>query len=173
MAIAHHTPKQADWFEWQALPFIGAKSRCGQHKAQASEGVDEKKFIITCKGVDFAIWLVAKGTEEDLQPYVQGPELFIKLRDETWVIVVDETALWRKLRGEGKAMVSMAEVYAQERRRALRSRIRNRDKIENDESLEKEMEQYMNEGNDKTRDMIRQFYHAGGDKHRPTFNNPT
>ena len=61
------------WFERQVYPFIGASARLGQHKAQAGEGVDENKFLITCKGVDYAIWLVAKGTEEPAQEQLPPP----------------------------------------------------------------------------------------------------
>ena len=166
--------KGKEWFQNYVYPFIGASARVGQNKTQGHEDLDEQKFKITCKGFDYGIWLVAKGTEEDLEPYVQDPALFMKLREETWLIYIDETALWLKLRGEEKVMISMRETFQAEKRRRVRKAIRNRNKQEEAEVTEAKVQEYLEcEGasSDNTRDMIRQFYHSGGDKHRLTLIN--
>ena len=90
------------WFENQVFPYIGASARMGQHKSVGSENIDESKFMVTAKGIDYGLWLVTKGLQEDLAPYIRDPQWFMKNRERTWIILLDETALWLKLRGEEK-----------------------------------------------------------------------
>ena len=79
--------------------------------------MDADKFQLTADSVDHIIYLVAKGTPEDLQPFVADPDRFVENRCSTVIVVLDETPLWLKLRGEEKVVESLAEVLQHDRPR--------------------------------------------------------
>ena len=160
------------WFDTTVFPQIGASCRMGQHKSTGSENMDEQKFMVTTKGVDYGLYLVTSGTHDELAPFIQDPQWFIKNRERTWIIFLDETALWLKLRGEEKVMISFEETMQAEKRRALRTLLHKRDQREANEGIEAKIQKFLSDGtSDNSRDMIRQFYHSGGDKHRLTLIN--
>ena len=68
---------------------------------------------------------------------------FIENRGETVIVVLDETALWLKLRGEEKVMVSFKEVLDAETRRNLKKAFKNRSERESNEHVEARIKQYM------------------------------
>ena len=51
---------------------------------------------------------------------VANPEEFISRRKETVIVVIDETAIWLKLRGEEKIYISEAEVRSARARKAFK-----------------------------------------------------
>ena len=44
--------------------------------------------------------------------FVADPEAFIASRKVLWIVVIDETPFWVKLRGEEKVLLSTAETHA-------------------------------------------------------------
>lgn len=104
------TKKQSDFFTRTVKPYIGAYARTGQNKQQVSGMLDRNKFMATAQALDFIVWLVCEGSREDLEVHVQDPDDFIAKRRDTVFIVLDETAMWLKLRGEEQVMLSISEV---------------------------------------------------------------
>ena len=164
------------WLERQVYPFIQAVARVGQNKSQGASVLDKRRFDLTAHSLDFMVSLVCQGREEDLELHVADPSAFINNREETVIVVLDETALWLKLRGEEKVMVSFKEVLDAQRRRDVRRLIRSRQASEDQdfkEQLDQRIDEWMAQDGfqQESRDMISQFYHAGGDKHRLTLVN--
>ncbi len=125
-----------DWFERQVCPRIGATKRLGQKKSQKPPSLDKEKFEVTVGGNDYAMWLVAKGDQENLQAFVSDPEAFAEKREDTVIVFLDETVLWLKLRGEEQVLLSFKEVFESERRRALRAKLRKEQGREDQEAVE-------------------------------------
>ena len=164
--------KQDNFFDRRVYPFIGAHPRAGQNKSQQDPKLDRTRFLLTTQGVDYMIYLVCQGSWDDLSLLVAEPDVFIKHRETTAIVVIDETALWLKLRGEEKVLISFKEVYEADKRRRLRRAIKRDQEKEAAQAVEAMIEEYLaGAGDDETRDMISQFYQAGGDKHRLTLVN--
>lgn len=140
---------------------------------QQDVALDFNKFDLTTASVDYAIHLVSSGDAEALSLFVANPESFIEHRKDTVTVVIDETALWLKLRGEEQVFHAMAEVLAARERRKLRSKMKaattSDTRNELNELVNKYLEQH--EHTADTRDMVHQFFHCGGDKHRLTLVN--
>ena len=102
LQVHHMCKKGWDWLDRVVLTKIGATERAGQNKSHKPVRLDRVKFSTTAEGVDYAIYLVSEGSEEELQDFVADVEAFATSRQLTVVIVIDESALWLKLRGEEK-----------------------------------------------------------------------
>ena len=169
----NETKLQRNWFDTKVLPRIGATARTGQRKSEKSTRGDEQKFALTAGGVDYAIDLVAKGSSEDLINLVADPEHFIENRKETVVVVLDETALWLKCRGEEQVYQSAIEILNAAKRRSVRKAAKKAESSVEKEAIQEEFKAWaeQNVENRDDRDMISQWYHSGGDKHRLTLVN--
>ena len=79
----------------------------------------EVKFRATADGLDYIIQVESDGTnsEAELQLYVADPAEFQKIFKKTVIVVLDESALWLKLRGEEKVYHALAEILSQQARR--------------------------------------------------------
>ena len=87
------------------------------------------------------------------------------------IVVLDETGLWLGLRGEEQVLLSFQEIYQAQRRKEIRKAIRlvqATEDLASKKQLEQKVQEYMDNEciNEKSRDMVSQFYHSGGDKHR-------
>ena len=111
---------QKDWFDKIVCPRVGATARHGQilHESVNREEMDEK-HLTTWATADRFIYLVARGTVEELRIHVSRPEEFIKNRKNTSIVVVDATAVWLKLRGEERVFVSESEKTSEQARQRL------------------------------------------------------
>ena len=66
-------------------------------------------------------------------------------------------------------MICLKEVFEADKRRKLRRAIKLKQETETAQAIEAMIDEYLaGAGDDETRDMISQFYQAGGDKHRLT-----
>ena len=119
--IHNQTKAQKGWFNYRVCPHLGATPRNSQRKSEKSTRGDEQKFHLTVQGVDYAIDLVAIGTPEQLIAFVADPEDFIEHRKETKIVVLDETALWLKCRGEEQVYQSAIEILKAAKRRSVRT----------------------------------------------------
>ena len=164
---------QLQWEEQVGFPVIGAVARKGQRKSQKDCKEDKSRFILTAEGVDFALELALNATEEELQVHVADPAAFIKNRKNTVVIVLDETSLWLKCRGEEQVMISAAALFNAVKRRNIKAALRKAENMDAKKVLREDLDAWLeaNVEDADTRDMIAQFYHSGGDKHRLTLVN--
>ena len=161
---------QESWFSKVVFPAIGGASRTPQRMTQQNPRLDESKAHLTWASVDKMIQLVATGSREELQCLVQDTEAFVASRRETNIVVIDETALWLKLRGEEKVILSQSEVDATRDRRNLRKKIKRLQEEAQRRGDVYEAGQGDDVGEAKS-DMVRGFYQSGGDKHRLTLVN--
>ena len=88
--------------------------------------------------------------------FVADPKEFISKRKETVIVVIDETALWLKLRGEEKVYISETEVRSARARKAFKT---NRDADA--------LRVFLDE-NKNTKDQKDAVYSSAGDKYRLT-----
>ena len=170
--VSVHTWSRAQdsWFSKVVFPAIGGASRTPQRMTQQNPRLDESKAHLTWASVDKMIQLVATGSREELQCLVQDTEAFVASRRETNIVVIDETALWLKLRGEEKVILSQSEVDATRDRRNLRKKIKRLQEEAQRRGDVYEAGQGDDVGEAKS-DMVRGFYQSGGDKHRLTLVN--
>jgi len=173
LQIHNETKVQRYWFDQKVTPRVGAVSRKGQRKSQSTSINDGNKFELTTQGVDFAVYLVAKGTVQDLIIHVGDPEDFIENRKDTAFVVLDETALWLKCRGEEQVYQSATEVLNAAKRRNVKTACRKAETRQDKQDIQDTFKMWcvQNVTNPDDRDMIDQWYHAGGDKHRITLVN--
>ena len=168
----HQPTKQSkDWFDRHVCPWIGATPRTGQNKYAGPLWLEKAKFDITCHSVDYMIGQVCQGTPDTLRDLVIDPEEYIRHREDTVIVVLDETGLWLRLRGEEQVLLSFQEIYQAQRRKEIRKAIRlvqATEDLASKKQLEQKVQEYMDNEciSEKSRDMVSQFYHSGGDKHR-------
>ena len=65
---------------------------------------------MTWQTVDFFLELVSKGSTAELAEYVARPDEFDERRESTSFVVMDQTALWLKLRGEERVIACAEEL---------------------------------------------------------------
>ena len=155
-----HNPEktQQRFFDRIVIPYIGAHARAPQRLSNTAVNLDHNKALLTFASCDRALWLVANGSEEDLSMFVEDPQTFISKRKETVIVVVDETALWLKLRGEEKVYYSDAERLSEREGQALK---RKRDAA----ALQDFHRQTENQN---TKSQVDAVYSSAGDKFRVT-----
>ena len=128
----------------------------GASREQRAVNLDPSRALLTFASCDRALWLVANGSTEDLRVFVANPEEFISRRKETVIVVIDETALWLKLRGEEKVYISETEVRSARARKAFK---KNRDADA--------LRVFLDE-NKNTKDQKDAVYSSAGNKYRLT-----
>ena len=113
-----------------------------------------------------------KGTEPELQTFVRHPKSFIAKRETTAVVVMDQTALWVKLRGEESIYVSTAETTAASKRKVLAKRFKALDKADPEKvrEFEEEAEKFC-EAHADMKSQTDAVYSSAGDKYRLTLIN--
>ena len=171
--IHNQTNEQITWFETKAAPRMGATARGSQRKSENSTRNDEQKFQLTAQGLDYAIDLVARGTAEELVLHVADPESFIANRKQTKFVVLDETALWLKCRGEELVYQCALEIERASKRRQVRRAAKRLENREAKEEIESDFREWCSQNieNPDDREILCQWYHSGGDKHRLTLVN--
>ena len=172
----HGESRQQDEFmQKRVYPAIGASAIQSQYKHCKPLHLDGKKFELTVDSVDYIIQIVATGTFEQLQHLVADPAEFIIHRKKTVLLVLDETPLWLKLRGEEKVLRSFAEVLQQSKKSGVRASIKRSSNAEEMAQAEADLQAWIEEvqaaGYAETNENIAQFYASGGDKHRLTLIN--
>ena len=115
---------QEQFLNRTAYPSLGASFRKASNKSDKPVKDLNKKLLVTFASADFSVHLVAYGTAEELQPYVRDPESFILNRAKTVIIVLDETPLWLKVKGDEKLLVSTAECRNQKSRQLLKQKLK-------------------------------------------------
>ena len=107
------------------LQHIKATVLCGQQMSTSDTRCDREKFKITTAGIDYCIQLIsqAKDRRDELQSLVADPAAFAENYKKTSVFVLDETALWLKLRGEEKVYQSLSEVLSSHKRKEVKRAI--------------------------------------------------
>ena len=155
------------------LPRIGAINRCGERKSEKNPVEDSIKFSLTVAGCDYMIYLVAKGTSEELAIHVQEPEDFIKNRARTKMLVPDETPLWLKRRGEEQVFQSAIEIQNVAQRRRVKRKLRAANVQSQKKGIQEDFENWLQAEvpNKEDRALLNQWYHSGGDRHRLTLVN--
>ena len=171
--IHNESKVQRNWMDRAVLPRIGAINRCGERKSEKNPVEDSIKFSLTVAGCDYMIYLVAKGTSEELAIHVQEPEDFIKNRTRTVILVLDETPLWLKCRGEDQVFQSALEILNVAHRRRVKRQLRRANLASEKKSIQEDFEKWLaaEVPNQEDRELLNQWYHSGGDKHRLTLVN--
>ena len=163
------TKQQQRFFDRVVRPYIGATGRIAQHKVHEDVHLDHKKALLSYESHDRGVWLVGRGSVDDLALFVRDPQEFVKNRKETVYVVLDETGLWLKLRGEEKVYISEREtIYRRDlikHKRALKRARGQQQKRNATEELRKFAEDPANE-NIKTQ--VDAEYTTAGDKCRVT-----
>ena len=100
---------------------MGAAPKTSGRKSERPTNLDQEKFQLTDAGVDYAIWLVAKGSASDLELLVADPAEFIKNREDTYFVFLDETAVWLKVKGDEATYVSAKELLQAAKRAQVKA----------------------------------------------------
>ena len=160
---------QQRFFDRVVKPYIGATGRIAQHKVHEDAHLDHKKALLSYESHDRGVWLVGRGSVEDLALFVRDPKDFVENRKDTVYVVLDETGLWLKLRGEEKVYISEREQIYKRDLKKLKATLKNargqQRRRESTETLRKFVEDPANE-NIKTQ--VDAEYTTAGDKCRVT-----
>ena len=150
-------------------PYIGATGRIGQHLVHEAVHLDRKKALLTYDSHDRGVWLVGKGSVEDLSLFVRDPEDFAKNRKETVYVTLDETGLWLKLRGEEKVFISERETVYNAQLKKLKQTVKNsRGQQSRQEALEHMRKFTEDPANENIKTQADAEYTTAGDKYRVT-----
>ena len=116
--------------------------------------------------------LVSRGTPAELDKFVSSPETWSESRKETRVVVVDATALWLKLRGENKVLVSEDERRGHEARKRLSKAFKKleRHDPEQIQQFEEEKAKFFEDHSNQV-EQVEASYSSAGDKYRITLIN--
>ena len=116
--------------------------------------------------------MVSRGTPAELDKFVSSPETWAEGRKETRVVVVDATALWLKLRGEDKVLVSEDERRGHEARKRLSKAFKKleRNDPEQLKQFEEEKAKFFEDLSNQV-GQIEASYSSAGDTYRVTLIN--
>ena len=131
--------------------------------------------MLTWRTADRFVYEVATRTEEELFKYVGNPLdfvkqnvgnplEFVKQRKNTSIVVADAAALWLKLRGEEKVLLSTLEQSTAARRRALAKQIKNTVTAQEKAKFAEEAQQFLYETRGASA-QVRAMYSSSVDKY--------
>ena len=162
--------KQKRWISRVAFPNIGATTRVPNRLSHNNISFDYLKAKATWETCDFFVDLVSRGEPDELIEFVSNPEEFWQRRKETSFVVMDQTALWLKLRGEEQVIASIEET---EKAYKLKQLKKNYKKAQTDNTkLAANLDMTMfGEDNPEFRDQCSAMYTTAGDKYRLTLIN--
>jgi len=171
--IHQETKAQRWWLDSRAIPTMGAAPRLSGRKSERSTLSDNEKFQLTAAGVDYMVWLVAKGSIQDFELHVADPEDFIKNRESTYFVLLDETAVWLKCKGDEATYVSAREVLQAAKRAQVKASLRSANENVVKQEIQEDFKAWCQENlvSPDDRDIVCQWYQSGGDKHRLTIIN--
>ncbi len=115
--VVNPSNKQESWFIKTVLPSIGARLRGAQRLRDKPASLDETKAKLTWQTSDWFQDLVLRGTPEELSEFVAKPIEFAENRHKTAFVVMDQTAVWLKVRGEEKLVFSAEELTSRAKRK--------------------------------------------------------
>jgi hypothetical protein len=101
--------KQRSYVSKRVLPNLGATTRLPNRLTDKQARFDYNKCKTTWQTMDFFVDMVARGTVEELTQFVAHAEKFAEARRDTKIVVIDQTALWLKLRGDERVVASLEE----------------------------------------------------------------
>ena len=161
------------WVNSRAIPHMGAAPKMSGRKSERPTNLDQDKFQLTAAGVDYAIWLVAKGSASDLELLVADPAEFIKNREDTVFVFLDETAVWLKVKGDEATYVSAKELLQAAKRAQVKACLKTANDRVQKQELQEDFKNWCadNLASQDDRDIVCQWYQSGGDKHRLTIIN--
>jgi hypothetical protein len=164
--------RQTNYLECTVFKRIRATRRSGQKFSEKDSSLDEVKALLTWATSDRMIHLVARGSQEDLQVFVQDTDRFIEQRKDTSFVVIDQTALWLKLRGEEKVLTSFAEKTSADERKKLSRKAKKVDKSDAAAWAELQREhEIFGQEHPESRPQVQATYSTAGDKYRLTLIN--
>ena len=102
--------RQKQWFSRHVLPSINGYTRMPSRLTDKQQHLDYNKRKTSWQTVDYFIDLVSRGTEEELSEYVFDTSTFVRDRKQTSFVVMDQAALWLKLRGEERVVACGEEM---------------------------------------------------------------
>ena len=169
LQVVNPSKRQVQWIADKVMPSIGASTRTPNRLSDKNAKFDFIKCKTSWQTVDFFVDLVARGTEEELIEFVRDTEIFIKNRKSTSFVVVDQTALWLKLRGEERVVASLEEAGHDAKMRKAKRKWHQTEK-ERQSQVATELVEVTND-NPTFRGQCSGQYTTAGDKYRLTLVN--
>ena len=148
------------WVNSRAIPHMGAAPKISGRKSERPTNLDQEKFQLTAAGVDYAIWLVAKGSASDLELLVADPAEFIKNREDTVWVFLDETAVWLKVKGDEATYVSAKELLQAAKRAQVKACLKTANDRVQKQELQEDFKNWCatNLASQDDRDIVCQWY---------------
>ena len=110
--VIHPSRRQDRWFGKCILPNIGGRIRAAQRLHDKPIVLDAVKAKLSWQTSDWFQHLVCQGTAEQLAEFVSKPTEFVMHRKKTAYVVMDQTAVWLKVRGEESLVYHASELAA-------------------------------------------------------------
>ena len=151
------------------LAKIGSSCNAPRRLSDKQARFDYTKCKMSWQTVDFFIELASKGSSAELAEFVARPDEFQERRESTSFVVMDQTALWLKLRGEERVIACSDELDDHRCLRNLKRKLNGARGSENKQVLDELVEVATN--NKSFRDEQVAQYTTAGDKYRLTLVN--
>ena len=103
--------KQREKAALKLLSQTGFRERLSNRQTPLSERMETQLVHDAWRWFDYLVWLVAKGTGEDLVDFVADPALFRERRKQTVICMTDQIPVWLKV-DRGKRIVSFDRLEA-------------------------------------------------------------
>ena len=162
--------KQKRWISNVAFPNIGASTRAPNRLSDKNISFDNIKAKATWETCDFFVDLVSRGEPAEFAEFVSNPEEFCEHRTETSFVVMDQTALWLKLRGEEQVIASIEETEKAYKLKQLKKNYKNAQTDNTKLAANLDLNMFC-EDNPEFRDQCSAMYTTAGDKYRLTLIN--
>ena len=163
------TTRQIKYMHTRVLQNLGATTMLPNRLTDKQARFDYNKCKTTWKTMDFFVDMVARGTVEELSEFVCNAEKFAEARRDTKIVVLDQTALWLKLRGEDKVVASLEETEHYQQLKVLKKRWKRGDR-EYQCQVASEFDA-VTKDNPTLRNEVAAQYTTAGDKYRITLVN--
>ena len=168
--IVSPSEKQDRWFKKVVLPNIGGRVRGAQRLSAKPIALDEVKARLSWATSDWFQNLVMRGSPEQLSEFVARPSEFCEHRARTSFVVMDQVAMWLKVRGEEKLIYSSDETMKAAKRkrhsRAFKNATNDADRAQAAAAAAEQAE-----ADPEFKGQSTSSYTSGGDKHRVTLVN--
>ena len=111
--------KQRKWFRKRVVPRMGGRLRAAQRLLDKPLALDATKARLSWETSDWFQDLIARSVPEELSEFVCDPKTFAEHKAETSYVVMDQTALWLKVRGEERLVFHESELTKRAQRKKM------------------------------------------------------
>ena len=105
LRVLSPSKRHVQWTETKVMPNVGASARVANRLSDKDSRFDYHKCTTSWMTMDYFVDMVSRGTPAELIDFVRDPASFIRNKINTMIVLMDQSALWLKLRGKERVAV--------------------------------------------------------------------